>query len=365
MGVLGITTQNVLSFLSEGTSRQLIQPQVAAEVFYKLQNQEEHTKVVDMRLFFPFLFCFFLEYECKIILSGLREMEEIQGKYPEYGNSGSGFLSILAHYVSDYHWERASFSLQDLEAIIRSFRSSGHSRYLQLTDIEVVRDIISRKFGESRGRDTVVRVEEVLPDILKELQIVITHRKLAEEKKLNAKSLKVTRIRVELVSFLGNLKPEKFKDMFFEATAPFSITITFSNLLSVLQSVLSKCLPNFSPDHVLTLAKNLQADPEVQKVGTIEPKQFKLDEGLPDIVLRHLYESSRRILQEFFVAMERSGSLTAIASYPYQQEVKEVVEKAPEGLLYQLKGNRKLKRLLGEDVRRLTLLSIARLVKHI
>jgi hypothetical protein len=170
---------------------------------------------------------------------------------------------------------------------------------------------------------------------------------------------------VELVSFLGNLNPDKFKDMFFEATAPFSITITHTDLLTVLQSALSRCLPNFSQAHALTLAKNLQADPEVQKIGTIEPKQFKLDEGLSAVVLRHLQENSKGILQEFFaVAVERSGSLAAIASYPYQQVVKEVVEKAPEGLLYQMKGNRKLKRLLMEDLRKSTLLSIAKLVKH-
>lgn len=356
-------TQNVLSFLSEGTSRQLIQPQTAAEVFYKLQQLESPAKIVDMQRFFPFIFSFFLEYECKIILSGVREFASIRGSYPEFSTAGSGFLSILAHYISDYNWQRTLLSLQELEVILRSFRSSGHSRYLQLADIEVVMKTISEKYADKRGKETRVKVETVLLDVVRELQVAITYRKLAEEGKLNAKSFKVTRMRAELVGLLGNLNPDKFKDLFFEATSSFSITIPHSNFTDVLSSVLSKCIPNCPTEHIHALVKRMQADPEVQKVGSIEPKQFVLGEHLADQVLQHLYAHSRVLLQEVFArALERIGN--AAPSDPYLIPEKAKVEWQPQGLLYQMKGNQRLKRLLAEDLRKATLISIARLVSR-
>jgi len=361
--VIGVRTKNVLGFLSEGTSRQLIQPQTAAEVFYKLQQGT--AKIVDMQRFYPYVFCFFLEFECKIILSGLREMSKIRGEYPQFDSPGSGFLSILAHYITDNNWERAQLSLQELEVILRSFRSSGYSRYLQLSDIETVMNSIVGKFADKRGKETVVKVEVVLMDVVRELQVAITYRKLAEERKLTAKSFKVARVRTEFVEFLGNLKADKFKELFFEASASFSITIPHGDFTKVLTSVLSKCIPNCSPEHILTLVKRMQADPDVQKVGVIEPKQFVLGEHLSAQVLTHLSVYSRELLQEVFAkALERMGTEGPVGTYPYQIPVKAKVERKLQGLLYQMKGNQRLKRLLAEDLRKATLISIARLVSY-
>lgn len=361
---MGVDTKSLLAFLSEGTSKSVIQPQIAAEIYYRLQSQS-HEQKVDLHRFFPYLFGFFLEYECKIVLAGVREMNSIRGVFPENGNAGSGFLSILAHYVRNGGWERAEISLQDLAGVLRNFRSVYYPKYLDLMDIEVIMDELTRQFAApNTGSLTVVSVNKVLQLTIQELQIAITSRKLALEHKLTSKTFQVTRFRVELISKMSNLIPEKFKELFHDLSGRFSITIPHNDFVQLTRNLLGMCVPNFPTDKADMVVRMMQSDPEVKQVGAIEPREFVIEESVPEVMLRKLVSFSQERLREVIgEGLESVGKWQKIQEYPFKvakkEEKKETVQ---TGLLYQMRGNHRLKRLLLEDLRTKTVIEIAKLV---